>query len=119
MEIDIDDFNIGNINNYNEIRKCTMSSNKATFRTVFMFSSKTLKDYATRVECLNNIPDDEEIREPIDSSQLFYAEQEEIEIQVSRVTNYENRARKQPDIENAPALKSISVQYVDNDIIII
>ena len=95
VKMDINDFNVGNINNYNNIREYTMSSNKATFRMVSMFLSEILEDYATKVECLNNVFDDDEIREPINSSQLSYIEQRGEEIQVSRATSYENRIRKQ------------------------
>ena len=69
-----------------------------------MSSSKASVDYATRMEQLNNAPDDEETRELIDSSQLSYAEPKEI--QVSGATDHENRARIQQDVENMPALMS-------------
>ena len=117
VEMDIDDFNVGNVNNYNDVRGHTMSSNKAASRTVSMSSSKALEDYATRVEHLNNILCNEETRKPINSSQLSYTEQGEIEIQVSRATNHENKVRKQWGIENAPVLKSTLVQHVDDDVI--
>ena len=91
MEIDIDDFNIDNVNNYDDVRGCTMSSKKTSSRTVSMSLSEALVDYITRMECLNNVSDDEETRKPINSSQLSYAEYREV--QVSRATNYENRVR--------------------------
>ena len=72
VEINIDDFNVSNIDNYNNVRKWTISSNKATSRTASMSSSKTSEDYTTRVEYFNSVPDNKEIREPIDSSQLSY-----------------------------------------------
>ena len=74
MEIDIDDFNIDNVNNYDDMRGCTMFSTKTSSRTVSMSLSEALVDYITRMECLNNVSDDEETREPINSSQLSYAE---------------------------------------------
>ena len=80
VEMDIDDFNISNINNYNDVRGCTMFSNKATSRMVSMSSSKVSEDYATRVECSNNIPNDKETRKPINSSQLSYMEHRKTEI---------------------------------------
>ena len=107
VEIDIDDFNIGNVNNYNNMREHIMSSNKTASKMVSIFSSKISVDYTTRMECLNNVLDDKETRKPIDSSQLSYTKHREI--QISRATNYENRARMQQGIENMPALKSISV----------
>ena len=68
VEMDIDDFNVSNINNYNDMRGYTIPSNKTASRTVFISSSEASVNYATRMEYLNNIPDDEETREPIDSS---------------------------------------------------
>ena len=74
MEIDIDDFNIGNVDNYDNVREYTISFNKTAFRMVSMSSSKALVDYTIKMECLNNVSDDEKTREPINSSQLSYAE---------------------------------------------
>jgi len=93
VEMDIDDFNVSNIDNYNDMRGHTIPSNKTTSRTVFMSSSEASVNYATRMEYLNNVPDDEETREPINSSQLSYTEHRKV--QVSRATNHENRARMQ------------------------
>jgi len=45
-----------------------MSSNKLSSRMVLMSSNKTLVDYTTRMERLDNLLDNEEVREPIDSS---------------------------------------------------
>ena len=117
VEMDIDNFNVGNIDNYDNIRGYIMSSNKAASRMVSMSSSKTSEDYTTRVEHLNNIPDNEKTRELINSPQLSYTEQEKMEIQVSKATNYENRVKKQQGVENAPVLKFIPTQHVDDDII--
>jgi len=82
VEMDIDNFNISNINNYNNVRRHTMPSNKATSRMVSMSLSKVSEDYATRVECFNNIPipNDKKTREPINSSQLSYMEQRKTKI---------------------------------------
>ena len=115
VEMNIDDFNISNVDNYDNVRKYTMSSNKTASRMVSISSSKISVNYATRMEHLNNISDNEKTREPIDSSQLSYVEYRKI--QVSGVTNHENRAKMQQDIENMPALKSTSIQCVDNVII--
>ena len=93
MGMDIDDFGSRNVHNYDEVKGCTMTSNKTSSRTVSISSSKISVDYATRMEQLNNVPDDEETREPIDSLQLSYAEPKEI--QISRATDYENRMRMQ------------------------
>ena len=102
VEINIDDFNIGNVDNYNNVREHIMSSNKTASKIVSMSSSEVSVDYTTRMECLNNVLDDKETRKPIDSSQLSYVEHREI--QISGATNYKNRARIQQGIENMPAL---------------
>ena len=65
---------------------------------------------------LNNILD-KKFRKPIDSSQLSYDNLKKGEIQVSKVTNHENKARKQYVVANNPALKSAPAQCVDEDII--
>jgi len=78
MEMDIDDFNVSNIDNYDDVRGHTMSSNKTAFRTISMSSSEPSVNYTTRMECLNDVPDNKKTRKPIDSSQLSYAEHREI-----------------------------------------
>ena len=115
MGMDVDDFGSRNVNNYDDVRGRTMTSNKTSSRTVSMSSSEALVDYATKLECLNNVLDDEETREPIDNSQLSYAEPKEI--QVSGATDHENRVRMQWGVKNVPALMSTLVQHVDDDII--
>jgi len=67
-------------------------------------TSEASVDYATRMEWLNNVPDNEKTRELIDSSQLSYVEPKEI--QVSGATDHENRARMQQGVENMSALMS-------------
>ena len=42
VKIDIDNFNIGNIDNYDDIREHTISSNKTASRMISMSSSKVL-----------------------------------------------------------------------------
>ena len=76
--MDINNFVSSNVDNYNDVRDCTITSNKISFRIVFMFLSKTSVDYATKMEWLNNISDENKFREPINSSQLSYAEKNEI-----------------------------------------
>jgi len=93
MGMDIDDFSGRNVDNYDNVRGHTMTSNKMSSRTISMSSSEASVDYATRMEWLNNVPDDEETREPINSSQLSYTELKEI--QVSGATDQVNRARMQ------------------------
>jgi len=50
IDMDIDDFGSRNAINYDDVRGHTMTSNKISFRTVSMFLSKILVDYATRIE---------------------------------------------------------------------
>lgn len=78
MGMDIDDFVGRNIDNYNNIRGHSMTSNKNTSRTISMFSSKTLVNYATKIKQLNNISNKGKTRDLIDSSQLFYTETKKI-----------------------------------------
>jgi len=115
MGMDIDEFGSRNVDNYDGVRDHTITSNKMSSKTVSMSSSEALVDYATKMEHLNDVPDEEETREPIDSSQLFYAEPKEI--QVSRATDHENRACMQQGDENVPALMSKRIQHVDDDVI--
>lgn len=93
MGMDIDNFSGRNVDNYDNVRGHTMTSNKMSSRTISMSSSEASVDYATRMEWLNNVPDDEETREPINSSQLSYTELKEI--QVSGATDQVNRVRMQ------------------------
>ena len=90
MGMDIDDFSSSNVNNYNDVRGCILTFNKTASKTMSISLNKVLVDYATRLEYLNDIPDDVEYKNPINSSQLSYVEPKKI--QVSRVTDYENRA---------------------------
>jgi len=46
VAMNINDFNVGNCNNYNDIRRYMISPSKPFTRTVSMSSSKTLVDYA-------------------------------------------------------------------------
>ena len=66
--MEIDDFHGSGVDNYNDRRGWMMSSNKLSSRMVLMSSNKTLVDYTTRMERLDNLLDNEEVREPIDSS---------------------------------------------------
>jgi len=89
MGMDIDNFVGRNVNNYNDVRGHYMTSNKNTSRTVLISSSEVSVDYVTRMEQLNDISDEGETRDLIDSLQLFYVEMKEI--QVNRTTDHENR----------------------------
>ena len=50
MGMDVDNFGSNNVDNYNDIRGHTMTSNKTSSRTISMFLSEVLMDYATRLE---------------------------------------------------------------------
>ena len=50
VAMNIDDFNIGSIDNYENVRECTISPNKTTSRMVSVSLSKSLEEYAIRVE---------------------------------------------------------------------
>jgi len=67
IRINIDIFVGRNINNYDNMRSCFMTSNKNTSRTVLMFLSETLVDYVTRMKQLNNISDKDKTRDLIDN----------------------------------------------------
>jgi len=91
MGMDIDDFGSSNVNNYNEMRNHTITSNKTSSRSVSMsLSSDASVNYATRIEWLNDVSNNEETRELIDSSQLSYTELKKIQ-----VSGYDNRVRIQ------------------------
>ena len=88
--MDINNFVSSNVENYNNVRGCILTSNKNSSRTISMSSSEALVDYATKMKQLNKISDKVVFREPINSLQLSYAEEKKI--QVSRTTDYDNRA---------------------------
>jgi len=68
MGMDIDDFVSKNVDNYDDMKGYSMTSNKTASRTILMFSSKVSVDYATRIEWLNDISEEVETRDPINSS---------------------------------------------------
>ena len=72
--MNINNFNIGSIDNFDDVREHMIFPNKAISRIVSMSSSKASKEYAAKVERLNSVPDNNEFRKPIDSSNLSYSE---------------------------------------------
>ena len=90
VAMDINDYNV---NNYNDVRRWTISCSKANSRIVSISSSKASKPYHAKIKQLNNLTN-KEFRDPINSSQLSYSNQREREIQVSRATDHKNRMRK-------------------------
>ena len=69
-----------------------------------MSSSEASVDYATRMERLNDLPDNEETREPIDSSQLSHATPGEQCNQVSKAADSSSSREQQCVINEDPAL---------------
>ena len=111
--IDIDNFRDSNIDNYDEIRDHLMTFNESTSRIVSIFSSEASVEYTIRMECLNDVFDNEEVKNPINSSQLSYMEPKKI--QVNKASDYKNSACMQQGNENLPALNSSPSQHVDNN----
>jgi len=68
MCMDIDEFSGRNVDNYNSVRGCTITSNKMSSRIISISSSEALVNYATKMKHLNNVPDKEETRESTNSS---------------------------------------------------
>ena len=96
MDIDNNDNFLGNIaNNYDEVRGHTMAPDKQASRTVSMSSSEASVDYATRLEHLNDLLKDENLKKLIDSSQLLYTMPREHGNQVSTAANSNSNMRQQ------------------------
>ena len=76
VEMDISDYNI---DNYNNIRRQTMSYSKFNSKTVSISSSEVLELYCAKIEQLNNLSN-KEFRKSVNSSQLLYKNQREGEI---------------------------------------
>ena len=65
--ININNFVSRNINNYDNIRNCSITSNKNTFKIVLIFLSEILMDYVTKIKQLNNISDKDKTKNPINN----------------------------------------------------
>ena len=115
MRMDINNFVSSNVNNCDEVKDYTIISNKNHSRTVSMTSSEASVDYATRMERLNDVSEKTAHKKPIDSLQLSYANNKDI--QISRIADYENRVCLQHDSVNTPAFKSTPTQHVDDNVI--
>ena len=66
--MDIPPYEGMDIDNFGDVRGLLIFSNRAISRIVSMFLSKASEEYAAKVERLNNVLDNEEFREPINSS---------------------------------------------------
>ena len=113
MGIDIDDFIISNVDNYNEVRGHTIISNKNPSRNASMTLSEVSVNYVTRIERLNSVFEETVYKKLIDSSQLEYVNKEDI--QVSRAADYKNRAYPQCSSTNKLALKSTPTYCIDDN----
>ena len=67
IEININNFVSRNINNYDNIRNCSITSNKNTFKIVLISLSEILMDYVTKIKQLNNISDKDKTKNPINN----------------------------------------------------
>jgi len=70
----------------NIIKERSTLSSKTSFRNSLVFSSTSSTSYHKHMKLNNNFLEDES-QEPIDSSQLFYASQVDIDESVKKVTD--------------------------------
>ena len=110
--MDIDSY----IDNYDNIRGRTSSPSKAGSRSASMSSSILLEPYCEKMEHYNDLPD-EDFRELVNSSQLFYNDNSKEGNQVSKATDQKPKERQQHALEELSALNTMPTQYVDDDII--
>ena len=98
IDMDIDNYSIfiGNIaNNFDNIRDCSLTPNQQQSRTASMTSNAYSVNYAGRCEQMNNFIKDKNIKNSIDSSQLFYASLKEQGNQISTVADSSSNIRQQ------------------------
>jgi len=88
------------------VRRRSNLSNKASSRSSLVFSSTSVL-YHEYIE-VNNDKLEEDIREPINSSQLSYKNATNKDKSVSRMTDTFSTNRKQHESNMAPALKTVS-----------
>ena len=67
MVMEIDDFVSSNVDNYDDMRGYTLTSNKNPSMTISMSLSKVLVNYTTKMEQLNNVSDKTIFKELVDS----------------------------------------------------
>ena len=116
IDMDVDNYSIflGNIaDNFDNIRDCSLTPNQQQSRTASMTSSIHSVDYAGKCEQMNNFIKDENIKNPIDSSQLFYASLKKQRNQVSIVADSSSNIRQQCVPSNGLALSKKS-NYSNN-----
>ena len=104
------------IDNYNNIRGRKSSPNKASSRSAFISSSVSSQPYHKRIVLNNDLPD-EEVVEPVDSSQLSYKDKSKERNTVSKATDHKSTRRQQCASNEVPALDTSTAQHVNNDII--
>ena len=79
------DIDIFTINNYNDVRRITISPSKANLRIASMSSSILSELYHEKIEYFNNLSN--EFRKPVNSSQLSYDNNRREENQISKATD--------------------------------
>jgi len=79
------DIDIFTINNYNDVRKITISPSKANLRIASMSSSILSELYYEKIKYFNNLSN--EFRKPVNSSQLSYDNNRREENQISKATD--------------------------------
>ena len=73
--INIDDVHDGGLDNYDDVRGLTIHPSKPPPSLDEISITEDSVDYTGKIERQNNNLDENEVQEPIDSSQLFYATQ--------------------------------------------
>ena len=73
--INIDDVHDGGLDNYDDVRGLTIHLSKPPPSLDEISITEDSVDYTGKIERQNNNLDENEVQEPIDSSQLFYATQ--------------------------------------------
>jgi len=105
-----------NIDNYNDVKGRKSSFSKASFRSTLISLSVSSQPYYKRI-VLNNDLSNEEVVEPVNSSQLSYKDKSKEKNTVSKATNYKSTERQQCISNETPTLNISTTQCVNNNII--
>jgi len=105
-----------NIDNYNDVKGRKSSSSKVSFRSILISSSVSSQPYYKRI-VLNNNLSNEEIVEPVNSSQLSYKDKSKEKNTVSKAADYKFIERQQCISNKTSALNISTTQCINNDII--
>ena len=93
--IDIDDVHDGGLDNFDDVRRLTIYLSKPPSSTDKMSVIEGSVDYTGKMERQNNNLDEDEVQEPIDSSQLSYVTQKSQDNKSSRVANLSTNIESQ------------------------